>query len=129
MSEPYDSGNQRHVQRRRKDSKLRERQLEEAFRWLMGDARGRRLMWQRLADAGVFRSSMAASPELTAFKEGRRVLGLKDLGLIMRLCPEHYARMAAEQAASDATQAASDKAQAKQPTNGDEDGGRNDGDE
>jgi len=129
MSEPYDSGNQRHVQRRRKASKLRERQLEEAFRWLMGYARGRRLMWQRLADAGVFRSSMAASPELTAFREGRRDLGLKDLGLIMRLCPEHYARMAAEQAAS---QAAPDKAQAqqtKQPTDGDEDGGRNDSDE
>jgi hypothetical protein len=92
----YDAGNQRHVERRRKAGKLRERQLAEAFRWLMGDARGRLLMWERLAEAGVFRCSMASSPELTAFREGRRDMGLRDLGLIMRLCPEQYTRMAAE---------------------------------
>ena len=92
----YDAGDQRHVERRRKAGKLRERQLAEAFRWLMGDARGRLLMWERLAEAGVFRCSMASSPELTAFREGRRDMGLRDLGLIMRLCPEQYTRMAAE---------------------------------
>jgi hypothetical protein len=92
----YDAGNQRHVERRRKAGKQRERQLAEAFKWLMGDARGRMLMWDRLAVAGVFHSSMAASPELTAFREGRRDIGLRDLGLIMRLCPEQYTRMAAE---------------------------------
>jgi hypothetical protein len=117
--EPYDTGNQRHVQRKARDSKLRERRLAEAFKWLMGDARGRLLMWQRLADAGVFRSSMAASPELTAFKEGRRDIGLKDLALIMRLCPDHYTRMAAE-----ATQGSPETT-----TDGDEDGGRNDSDQ
>jgi hypothetical protein len=84
----YDAGDRRHVQRRRKASKVRERQLAEAFKWLMGDARGRMLMWERLGEAGIFRSSMAERPELTAFREGRRDLGLRDLGQIMRLCPE-----------------------------------------
>jgi hypothetical protein len=92
----YDAGDRRHVQRRRKASKVRERQLAEAFKWLMGDARGRMLMWERLGEAGIFRSSMAERPELTAFREGRRDLGLRDLGQIMRLCPEQYARMQAE---------------------------------
>jgi hypothetical protein len=92
----YDAGNQRQVERRRKAGKLHERQLAEAFRWLMGDARGRLLMWERLAEAGVFRCSMAPTPEVTAFHEGRRDMGLRDLGLIMRLCPEQYTRMAAE---------------------------------
>jgi hypothetical protein len=96
MSEPYDTGNQRHVQRKAKASKVRERQLEDAFKWLMGDARGRLLMWERLGEAGVFRSSMAASPELTAFKEGQRDLGLKDLAQTMRLCPTEFTRMQAE---------------------------------
>ncbi len=89
-------GDQRHVERRRKAGKLRERRLDEAFRWLMGDARGRLLMWERLAEAGVFPLQHGFQSELTAFREGRRDMGLRDLGLIMRLCPEQYTRMAAE---------------------------------
>ena len=97
---PYDAGNRRHVERRSRLRKLRERRVAEAFRWLMADARGRLLMWERLGEAGVFRSSIASSAELTAFREGRRDMGLRDLDLIMRLCPEQYARMVAEQQAS-----------------------------
>ena len=82
--------------RRNRSAKARQRRLDEAFKWLMADARGRLLMWDRLAHAGVFHSSMSPTPELTAFHEGRRDLGLRDLGQIMRLCPEHYLRMAAE---------------------------------
>lgn len=92
----YDAGNRRHVERRGKARKQHERQLAEALKWLMGDARGRMLMWERLAEAGVFHSSMAPTPEETAFREGRRAMGLRDLVEIMRLCPEHYTRMAAE---------------------------------
>jgi len=97
LGPPYDAGNHRHVERRTRLRKLRERRVAEAFRWLMADARGRLLMWERLSEAGVFRSSIAPSAELTAFREGRRDMGLRDLDLIMRLCPEQYARMAAEQ--------------------------------
>jgi hypothetical protein len=92
----YDAGNPRHVERKGKAHRHYERQLVEAFKWLMGDARGRMLMWKRLGDAGVFRCSMAPTPEMTAFHEGRRDMGLRDLGEIMRLCPEQYTRMTAE---------------------------------
>lgn len=92
----YDAGNQRHVERKTKVRRRHERQLAEAFKWLMGDARGRMLMWERLGEAGVFRSSMASTSQETAFREGRRDMGLRDLVEIMRLCPEQYTRMASE---------------------------------
>lgn len=95
-TDDYDAGNRRHVEKRAKTSKQHRRRLADALRWLMADPRGRLLMWDRLSDAGVFRISFADSPELTAFNEGRRALGLRDLGQIMRECPEQYMRMTAE---------------------------------
>lgn len=93
---PYDAADPRQVERARENRDRRERRLDEALRWLMSDERGRRLMWQRLSDAGVFRSSFDANPQTTAFAEGRRDLGLRDLARIMRCCPEQYARMTVE---------------------------------
>lgn len=92
----YDAGNQRHVERRRKAANGERQQADEALRWLMADARGRRFVWAVLARAGLFRSSMAGTPELTAFNEGRRDIGLALLSDLMRVCPEGYARMQAE---------------------------------
>lgn len=113
-SAPYDAGNRRHVERRRKAADIERRQDDDALRWLMGDARGRRFAWALLARAGLFRSSMAGSAELTAFNEGRRDTGLALLSDVMRLCPETYARMQAE-------------AISRQPiSEGDDDDGRDD---
>jgi hypothetical protein len=110
----YDAGNPRHVERRQTSAKTTRLQRNEDFRWLMGDARGRRFIWNLLAKAGVFRSSMGLSAELTAFNEGRRDLGLAVLADLMRLCPEEYGRMQAE-------------AISKQPaSNGETNGGRAD---
>ena len=95
-SDAYDAGNQRHVERRQKAAKVERLQLDEATRWLMGNAQGRRFVWSLLGKAGVFRSSMAPSAEATAFNEGRRDLGLGLLADVMRLCPEQYGRMQSE---------------------------------
>ena len=112
----YDAGNRRHVGRRRKASSVERRRGREAVRWLMDDPRGRRFVWALLARAGLFRSSMTTTPELTAFNEGRRDMGLALLADVMRLCPETYARMQAESIS-------------RQPaSNGDKDGGRDDAD-
>lgn len=113
-SPAYDAGDRRHVERRRKAANGAHRQNDEALRWLMADARGRRFVWALLGKAGLFRSSMAGSAELTAFNEGRRDIGLALLGDVMRLCPERYAGMQAE-------------ANSTQPlSNGDDDDGRDD---
>ena len=73
-----------------------QRERDAAFCWLMADRRGRRVVWQLLADAGVFRSSMTVTPELTAFNEGRRSTGLALLADVSRLCPERFAEMQLE---------------------------------
>jgi len=92
----YDPNDECDVGRRRKAHERRRRLLDEAFRWLMNDARGRLLMWQRLTDARIFHTSIDPNPQMTAFAEGRRDLGLRDLAQINRLCPEQYALMTTE---------------------------------
>src|SRR5471030_1460460 len=86
---PYDAGDRRHVERREKTAKTARLQRNEDFRWLMGEQRGRRFVWDLLAKAGLFRSSLGISPKLTAFNEGRRDLGLSVLADMMRLCPSN----------------------------------------
>lgn len=66
------------------------------FMWMMNDARGRRIVWRQLADAGVFRSSFSPDAMQMAFNEGRRDGGLKLLAQIDSLCPEHYSTMMKE---------------------------------
>lgn len=73
-------------------------QREADFRWLMGDARGRRFMWSTLGSFGLFRTSFNHLPGQTEFNEGQRNAGLLLLGRINALCPEQYGVMAAENA-------------------------------
>lgn len=96
IGDKYDSGNRRHVERAAKTAKSARRERDQALCWLMADRRGRLLIWDMLTKAGVFRSSMAPTPELTAFNEGRRDGGLALLVDLMRLCPDAYVRMQAE---------------------------------
>ena len=91
-----DLGNQRDVEKRNKAAKAAAAPVDEAVRWLMGDERGRAFVWDQLGRAGVFRSSMGATPELTAFNEGKRITGLALLDDVMRLSPEQFTRMQAE---------------------------------
>jgi hypothetical protein len=92
----YDAGEQRHVARRAKTAKATRLQDNDDFRWLMGDARGRRLVWHWLAAARIYESSMGPSPEATAFNEGRRNAGLVLLADVNRICPADYATMMVE---------------------------------
>ena len=87
-----------HDGRREKRAKADRLRRREDLRGLMDDARGRRFVWALLGDAGLFRSSMAHTAELTAFYEGRRDTGLVLLAELMRLCPGQYALMQAEAA-------------------------------
>lgn len=71
-------------------------QIDDGLRWVMNDARGRRVVWAVLHKAGVYRLSFDLDPCLTAFNEGRRDIGNGLLADVMRLCPDQYPRMAAE---------------------------------
>lgn len=66
------------------------------FKWLMGDGRGRRVMYRLLERTGVFRSSFTGNSE-TFFLEGQRNVGLMLMAQIHEACPEQYTAMLKEQ--------------------------------
>jgi hypothetical protein len=87
-------------QQRRQDEDERARLIAantaaEDFKWLMGDARGRRYVWRLLEQAGVFRSSFTGNSE-TFFKEGARSMGLAVVSQINEHTPELYQVMLTE---------------------------------
>lgn len=68
----------------------------EDVRWLMSSARGRRIVWHELHEAGVFRTSFNTNSMTMAFAEGQRNAGLKLLDEIMSAAPEQYQQMVKE---------------------------------
>lgn len=66
------------------------------LKWLMSSKRGRRIVWRQLEAAGVFRSSFNTNAMAMAFAEGNRNIGLRLLGQIHSVCPEHYTTMMKE---------------------------------
>lgn len=88
------------AQREKKaDEVVLERQAEiDELLWLMSDPRGRRFMWRRLSETGLYRSSFVPGGEFatTAFLEGQRALGLKQLDQIMQFCPDRFQEMQKE---------------------------------
>ncbi len=69
----YDAGDRRHVERRGKAQRRHERRLDEAFKWLMEDARGRMLMWVRLGQAGAIARLWDADLRPLDDLDGRRL--------------------------------------------------------
>lgn len=81
---------------RRKDAAARDASDKEDVQWVMGNARGRRFLARLLADAGVFRSSMADAAERIAFNEGQRNAGLRLLSILTSAAPDEYLIMEKE---------------------------------
>lgn len=74
-----------------------ERESEAAdVKWLMGNKRGRRILWRLLDQAGVFRPSFNSNAMQMAFAEGNKNYGLRILGQIHAHCPELYPVMVKE---------------------------------
>lgn len=81
------------------DEAKRERQGEiDELLWLMSDQRGRRFIWRRLQESGIYSNSYAIGGNLadTAFLEGRRSLGLKLLAFVTDNAPERFNEMQKE---------------------------------
>jgi hypothetical protein len=67
------------------------------IKWLMGNKRGRRVVWRLLNQSGVFRLSFNTNAMQMAFAEGNRNFGNRTLSMIHLLCPELYPVMVKEQ--------------------------------
>lgn len=70
-------------------------QQREDMAWLMGDERGRRLMFSWLEFCGIRRTSMTGNSQ-TFFNEGVRNVGLMLEGNILEHTPEQWLRMTNE---------------------------------
>lgn len=65
--------------------------------WLMSDKRGRRWMWRRLSECGIYRISYTGGDfAATAFAEGRRTVGLNLIVQLMQHCPDRFNEMQKE---------------------------------
>lgn len=98
--QPYDpidlsAQERRRAQQEGREAFLRERDKDD-FQWLMGDERGRRVVFGMLEATGVFRSSFTGNSE-TFFREGMRNVGLILMGKIHAAAPEKYTQMLQEQ--------------------------------
>lgn len=75
--------------------RLRKKQHEEDFIWLLSGQRGRRIVWELLSNCGVFRGSFTGNSE-TFFREGMRAIGLRYLEMVKDVAPESFSDMMQE---------------------------------
>lgn len=78
-------------------AKLTKENEETDLKWMMGNKRGRRILWRLLDQAGVFRLSFDHNSMQMAFNEGTRNSGLRMLNMIHSVAPELYPIMLKEQ--------------------------------
>ncbi len=78
--------------------RLAAQQGEADFRWLMSDARGRRIVWALLAEAGVFRNPFTLAREQTDYNCGALAQGQALLQKVMGLTPDAFPVMLKEHA-------------------------------
>lgn len=101
MSANYDPLDLRGQEREKAEKEVRsklDRENEEAdLKWLMGNRRGRRVVWRLLEQSGVFRMSFNTNAMQMAFAEGNRNFGNRILSMIHATCPELYPTMVKEQ--------------------------------
>lgn len=64
--------------------------------WLMGDARGRRIVARILDSTGVLSASFTPDPYWTAHNEGRRKVGIQLLEQLQAHVPSEYLQMLGE---------------------------------
>lgn len=80
----------------RKKQELRVHREAEDFRWIVSTPQGRRVVWEMLAQAGVFRSVFSGDALVMAYNEGNRVAGLKLLVKLMNDAPKAHEMMMKE---------------------------------
>ena len=100
MSKEFNPLDTRAQERSKADREVQARLDQETeaadLRWLMGNKRGRRIVWRLLDQSGVYRLSFNTNSMQMAFAEGNRNFGNRTLHLIHTHCPELYPTMVRE---------------------------------
>lgn len=97
--DPTDLRAQQAAESQEDDAKRLQQQVDDSdFVWLMGEKRGRRLVWRQwLSPTGIFRNPFAGNSDVTNFRCGEMNIGQKLMARIHTLCPEKYHLMVQEQ--------------------------------
>ena len=82
---PYDAGNRRHIERKEKVHRTRRARLQEAVRWITGDARGRLYLADLVRESGALERVVAADSHTVMFLDGQRSVGFKVLNDVRSL--------------------------------------------
>jgi len=88
---------ERDDERAKAASQLNEQEAKD-WQFLLGDGRGRRIVWGLLEKAGVFRVSFSSDALQMAFNEGNRNLGLVIQAKMLEHAPRAYLEMLEETA-------------------------------
>ena len=83
------------VEKSERAKKIKRDQYIADMSFLLGDPRGRRVIWELLERGGVFRISFTGNSE-TFFNEGKRQIALSLLEDVMESRPDAYLQMSKE---------------------------------
>lgn len=98
-----DTGNPKHVDRKKKAVALRNQRFKDELDYVMRDPKGRAFVWRVLEQARTFRLSFAGEEtHLMAFREGRRSVGNWLLNECLQLASNSYTVMQSEAVSRDA---------------------------
>jgi hypothetical protein len=99
VSEPRDpfdlAGQAADAEERAAKDKLEREAETEDWAWIMGEKRGRRIVWRLLERTGMYRTSFTGD-NATFFNEGQRNIGLAIVARVMDAAPNAYGLMAGE---------------------------------
>jgi hypothetical protein len=84
------------LQQREDQQRLEQQRRDDDFLWLMGDLRGRRIVWGWLCESCMFHTTFDTHGGRMSLNEGKRQHGLKLTAEIHRLCPDRYTEMVRE---------------------------------
>lgn len=97
MSDPTDLNQlELDAEGRRLQDEIQRKQETDDLKWLMAHKAGRRVVWQLLADSGVFRNPFNNSGSVTAFNCGQMNLGQQMMARILDHTPDAYIAMLKE---------------------------------
>lgn len=87
----HSASDRKSVREAEKRARIADRLRGEVLTSVMSTMAGRQWMWDVLTSCSIFSSTFAlGSPDLGAFNEGRRAVGLQILADIMIYCPDSY---------------------------------------
>lgn len=94
----FDAGEQHSVETRAKRAKRQQRERDTALGALLDLREGRALVWELLSRSHIMHTSVmpGQTPEMTAFREGERNIGLALLHDVLRVRPSAFAQMQTE---------------------------------